>query len=53
MGKEILAFDDSEIEKQKFTVIKILFLHDVGTDNILISKKISSSEKNINTSMVT
>ena len=42
-----------KLKNRNFTVIKILFLYDVGTGNILISKKISSSEKNINTSMVT
>ena len=42
-----------KLKNRNFTVIKILFLHDVGTDNILISKKISSGEKNINTSIVT
>ena len=49
MGKETLTFGDIEIEKKKkkFTAIKILFLKkDVDIEKVLLSNKISSSEKN-------
>ena len=45
MSKEVITF--GEIEKPKFTAIKTqYFLKDVIIDNMLISNKISSGEKN-------
>ena len=45
MGKENLTFDNIEIEKNFFTAKKVLFLEDVDTEKVLVSKKISSGEK--------
>ena len=55
MGKDILTFGDIEIEKNIFYSSKSpVHLRDIGTEKILVSKKISSSEKKIvNTSLVT
>ena len=45
MSKEVITF--GEIEKRKFTAIKTqYFLKDVIINNMLISNKISSGEKN-------
>ena len=45
MSKEIITIGDIEIEKHKFNRYKNqLFLNDVDIDNILISKKNSSSK---------
>ena len=47
MNKAIIRFDDIEIIKHKIHCHKNpIFLEDVDIDNILISNKISSSEKN-------
>ena len=47
MGKEIITFDNTEIEKNKFQCYKnLIFLNDVDVDNILISNR-GSSSKNI------
>ena len=47
MGKEILTFGDIEIEKDKFYYYKTpIFLDDVNINNILVSNKIFSDEKN-------
>ena len=47
MGEEIIIFGDIEIEKQKFCCYKSpIVLDDVNTDNILVSNKISSGERN-------
>ena len=46
MSKEIITFSDIEIEKTSFTAIKVLFLEDLDIDNALVTKKISSGEKN-------
>ena len=57
LSKEILTFGDIEIEKHKFHCHKSpIFLKDVDIENVLISKKISSGEKNykyFNTLLVT
>ena len=46
MGKEILAFDDIEIEENTFTTIKVLFFKkDVDIEKVLVSNNISSGEK--------
>ena len=45
MGREIIMFSDIEIETHTFHCYKN---PDVDTDNILVSKKISSDEKNYN-----
>ena len=46
MDKEFIIFDDIETEKHKFYLYKSsIFLKYVDTDNILKSKKISSSEE--------
>ena len=47
MGKEILTFGDIEIEKNKFYCHKsLILLEDIDTEKVLVSKKISSGEKN-------
>ena len=47
MGKKTLTFSDIEIEKHKFYRCNSpIFLKDVSTKNVLVSKKISSGEKN-------
>ena len=47
MGKSILTFSDTEIKKHKFYCYKSPdFLEDVDVDNVLVSDKISSCEKN-------
>ena len=47
MGKEILTFGNIEIEKNKFYHHKTpIFLKDVDIDKVLVSNKISFSEKN-------
>ena len=47
MGKSILTFGDTEIKKHKFYCYKSSdFLEDVDADNVLVSNKISSDEKN-------
>ena len=47
MGKVILTFGDIEIEKDKFYYYKTpIFLEDVNINNILVSNKIFSGEKN-------
>ena len=46
MGKEILTFGDTEIEKNKFQCLKnSIFLEDVDIEKVLVSNKISSGEK--------
>ena len=52
MYKEIITFCDIEIEKTHVHRSPIL-IDDVDTDKILISKKVSSSEKNMNALLVT
>ena len=53
MGKEILSFGNIEIEKHKFYRYKSpIFVEDVDTNNVLVSNKISSIEKTINSLMV-
>ena len=42
MGKEVLTFDDIEIEKINITVIKVLY-----TEKVLVSNKISFDEKKL------
>ena len=46
MCKEILTFGDIEVEKINFTTMKVPFLRNVNINNILVSNKISSGEKN-------
>ena len=54
MGKEILTFGDIEIEKNNFYHYKSpMFLDDVDIEKILVSNKIFSAEKAINTLLVT
>ena len=46
MGKEILTFGDTEVEKYEFYCHKRpIFLKDVGIEEVLVSKKISSDDK--------
>ena len=47
MGKETLTFGDFEIENHKLYLYESpIFLEDVDIDNMLVSDKISSGEKN-------
>ena len=50
MNKEIIAFAENEVEKRYF---HRYFLKDVDINNILISNKIFSGEKKLNTVLVT
>ena len=55
MGKEILTFGDIELAKKKefyYNTIPVP-LKDIHIEKILVSKKISSGEKTINTLLVT
>ena len=45
MGKEILMFDDIEIEKKYYNHITSYFLEDIDIEKVLASIKISSDEK--------
>ena len=48
MGKEIVTFGNTDIEKHKVYHHEILIvLKDVDTEKVLVSKKISSSEKKL------
>ena len=54
MSKEILRFDNNEIENDQFYRHKSpIFLEDTDIDKVLVSKMISFGEKTINTSLVT
>ena len=46
MEKEIIRFGNIDIEKQKFDHYNSYFLEDIDIDNVLVSNKISSGEKN-------
>ena len=47
MSKDILTFDNIEIENMKFTAMKVLFLkRHVDIEKLLVSSKISSGERN-------
>ena len=47
MGKEILTFGDTEIEKNKFYCYRSpIFLKDVDIEKVLVSNKIFVGEKN-------
>ena len=47
MGKEIITFGNTEIEKQKFCCKNLsFFIKDLDIDNLLIPNKTSSDEKN-------
>ena len=48
MGKEIITFDDVDVEKYKFYHYNSsIFLEDVDIENLLASGKIASSEKKL------
>ena len=52
--KELLTFDDIEIDKNKFYHYKSpVPLRDLDIEKVLVSNKISFGEKNINTLLVT
>ena len=55
MGKEILTFGDIELAKKKefYCNTSPVPLKDIHIEKILVSKKISSGEKTINTLLVT
>ena len=53
VSKKILTFDNTEIEKKNVPSWKSYFLKDVGIEKALVSNKISSGEKTINTLLVT
>ena len=53
MGKEIITFSNTEIEKQKFHHHKNpIFLKNIEIGNILISNKTSDVKKNYNNFIV-
>ena len=52
--KELLTFDDIEIDKNKFYHYKSpVPLRDLDIEKVLVSNKVSFGEKNINTLLVT
>ena len=54
MGKEVLTFGDTDIEKDKFYCHRSpTFLKNIDIDEVLVSEKISSVEKTISTLLVT
>ena len=53
MEKEIIRFGNIDIEKQKFDHYKSYFLEDIDIDNVLVSNKISSGRKTVNTLLIT
>ena len=54
MGKEIITFGNTEIEKYIFHHYKNpIFLEDIDTNNILISNKLLLVKKIINTLLIT
>ena len=53
MEKEIIRFGNIDIEKQKFDHYKSYFLEDIDMDNVLVSNKISSGKKTVNTLLIT
>ena len=53
MEKEIIRFGNIDIEKQKFDHYKSYFLEDIDIDNMLVSNKISSGKKTVNTLLIT
>ena len=53
MEKEIIRFGNIDIEKQKFDHYKSDFLEDIDIDNVLVSNKISSGKKTVNTLLIT
>ena len=54
MGKEIITFGETKTEKHEFQPHKNpIFLEDVDIGNVLVSDKITSSEKKLNTLLVT
>ena len=53
MGKEILIFGDIEIEKKNINSRKSYFLKDVDIEKVLVSNKILSWGKTVNTLLVT
>ena len=48
MSKEILTFGEVEIEKKKFSAIKLLFFQDANIEKVLVSNKILFGEENCN-----
>ena len=53
MDKEILMFDDTEIEKEKlYRSGSPIFLEDANVNNVLVFYKITSHEKAINALLV-
>ena len=53
MEKEIIRFGNIDIEKQKFDHYKSYFLEGIDIDNVLVSNKISSGKKTVNTLLIT
>ena len=52
-GKRNIRFGNIDIEKQKFDHYKSYFLEDIDIDNVLVSNKISSGKKTVNTLLIT
>ena len=50
MDKEIIMFDDTEIEKYKFYRHKRpILIHDIDINETVVSNKVSFDKKNLNT----
>ena len=54
MDKEIITFDDTEIEKYKFYQYKIsILINDIGINEIVVSNKFPFDNKILNISLAT
>ena len=53
MGKDVLTFGKMKLKIINFTVIKVqFFLKKIDIEKVLVSSKVSSGEKTINTLLV-
>ena len=53
MGKEFLAFGNTQILKQTYRHITPIFLKDIDIEEVLASNKISFGSKSLSTLLVT
>ena len=53
MGRKVLAFGGIELKKKLLPLKNLFFLQDIDIEKVLVSNKISSSQKNVNTLLAT
>ena len=53
MGRKVLTFGGMEFKKYFTAIKKPIFVEDIDIEKVLVSNKISSSQKNVNTLSVT